>query len=118
MKKTMFIAVACLGFGIGFANAQTMDRVRVNLPYAARIGNVSLPAGEYSIRELKNSVIEITSEAHRGVNTFATVNQIVAPNHGMVDHTKVILRQDANGYRLQSIWLEGQDMGFELTSAE
>ena len=116
MKKRMFMAVACLGFGIGFAKAQSMESVRVNLPVATRVGDVSLPAGHYLIRELNNSVIEISSQDRKGVNTFATVNEVVGK--GAADHTKVVLKHDSNGYRIQTIWIEGEDIGYELTSAE
>jgi hypothetical protein len=115
MKKVMMTAVVCLGAAIG--SAQSMERVTVNLPVAAKVGNFSLPAGEYSIRELNNSVIEISSNARKGVSVFATVNQIDAPNHEAADHTKVTLRKDANGYQIDKIWVEGQDLGFELTTA-
>jgi hypothetical protein len=118
MTKKMLAAVACLGAAIGSAQTMTMEPVRVTLPYATKAGNVTLPAGEYSIRELKNSVLEISSEAHRGTNTFVMFNEITAPNGAAADHTKVILRHDANGYQIQSIWLQGQEIGFELTSAE
>jgi len=116
MTKKMLMAVACLGAAIG--SAQTMSTLHVNLPVAAKVGNFNLPAGEYSIHELTNSVIEISSDDHKGVSTFATVNSIVAPDQKTADHNKVVLRKDDNGYQVQQIWLEGQDMGFELTAAE
>jgi hypothetical protein len=116
MTKKMLMAVACLGAAIG--SAQTMNRLHVNLPFAAKVGNVSLPAGEYSIHEVTNSVIEITSDSRNGVNTFATVNSITTPNQKTADHSKVVLRKDDNGYQVQQIWIEGQDLGFELTAAE
>jgi hypothetical protein len=89
----------------------------VNLPVAAKVGNVSLPAGAYSIHEVSNSVIEISSDAKNGVSTFATVSSIIAPNLGTADSTKVILRQEKSGLQVDQIWLQGQDMGFELTTA-
>jgi hypothetical protein len=115
MKNVMITAVVCLGAAIG--SAQSMERVNVKLPVAAKVGNVSLPAGDYSIRELGNSVIEISSTARKGVSVFATVNQIDAPKHEAADHTMVTLRKDADGYQVDKIWLEGQELGFELTSA-
>jgi hypothetical protein len=116
MTKKMLMAVVCLGSAI--ASAQTMRTVHVNFPVATKVGSVSLPAGEYSIHEVMNSVIEISSDAHNGVSTFATVNSIVAPNHELADHSKVVLRKADNGYQVQKIWIEGEEMGFELTSAE
>jgi hypothetical protein len=115
MTVKMLMAVACLGAAIG--SAQSMETVHVNLPVAAKVGNVSLPAGAYSIRELSNFVIEITSDSRKGVNTLATVTPITAPNRETVDHTKVVLHKEENGYQVQKIWLEGQEIGFELTTA-
>lgn len=116
MTKKMLMAVACLGAAIG--SAQSMETVKVNLPVDTKVGNVTLPAGKYSIKELTNSVLEISSETSRGTNAFVGVNTVVMPNHEASTSTKVVLRKDANGYQLQTIWFEGQDVGFELTSAE
>jgi hypothetical protein len=115
MTKKMLMAVACLGAAIG--SAQTMETtVHVNLPYDTQVGKVSLPAGEYSIHEVSNSVIEIRSDARKGVNVFSIVTPVIAANHATADHTKVVLGQDDNGaYELKSIWLEGQDVGFEVS---
>jgi hypothetical protein len=104
-----------LGAAIG--SAQSIATVNVNLPVAAKVGNFSLPAGQYSIRELSNSVIEISSNARKGVSVFATVNQIDAPKHEAAEYTKVTLRKDADGYQVDKIWVEGKDLGFELTTA-
>lgn len=117
MKKTMIMAAVCLGAAMSLP-AQTMESLKVNLPVDSKIGNVTLPAGKYSIKELKNSVIEISSDSHRGQNVFATVNAVPAQK-GDTDKTKVVLRKEDNGqYDLQSIWIEGQDLGYELTAAE
>ena len=114
MMTKMFVAVACLGAAIG--SAQMIETsVRVNLPVDAKVGNVSLPAGDYSIRELKNSVLEISSYSRKGASAFVIVNPIETANHSGADHTKLILRKNENGYQLQSIWLEGQEMGFEVS---
>jgi hypothetical protein len=115
MTKKIFLAVACLGAGMSFG--QTMESVKVTFPYATKVGSVSLPAGSYSIREVMNSVLEITSDARKGVNTFVNVTPIAAPDQKTTEHTKVVLRHDSNGYQVQQIWLEGQDMGFELNTA-
>jgi hypothetical protein len=115
MKKTILATVVCLGAAV--ASAQTMTTVHVNLPVAAKVGKVSLPAGSYSIHELSNSVIEISSDARNGVKTLATVMPIVAPNVKTADSTKVVLRQENSGLQVDQIWLEGQDMGFELATA-
>lgn len=120
MIKKMFVAAACLGAVLGFATrpaaAQTMETaVKVNLPYLTKVGNVSLPPGKYSIREVTSSVIEIKSDARKGPSAFAIVSAVTTPKGANADHTKVTLKQEDNGaYEMKTIWLEGQDTGFEL----
>jgi hypothetical protein len=110
----MLMAVACLGAAIG--SAQTMNTtVKVNFAHDTQVGKVSLPAGKYSIKELANSVIEISSDDRKGVSAFAIVSPVSTPSGSAVDHTKVTLRQEENGtYDLKSIWVEGQEFGYEL----
>ena len=116
MRKTILGTVVCLG--AAFASAQTMTTtLHVNLPVAAKVGKFNLPAGGYSIRELSNTVIEISSDSRNGVQTLATVMPIVAPDQKTVNHTSVVLREESNGLQLDKIWLEGQDMGLELNTA-
>jgi hypothetical protein len=114
MKNKMMTAVVCLGLGV-VASAQTMTTVHVNLAQTTKVGSVNLPAGNYSIREISNSVIEITSDARKGMSTFATFSQVSTANGNVADRTKVVLKEDKEGnYELQSIWLEGQDLGLEV----
>ena len=117
MIKKMFVAVACLGAAMGYSSAQTLDAIRVNLPMNARVGNVNLPAGEYSVKELNSSVLEFKSQAHNGVSAFVNVFSITTPDGEAATHSKVVLKKSGDNYQIQSIWIEGQDLGFELTSA-
>jgi hypothetical protein len=114
MRTKMMMAVACLGAAIG--TAQTLETaVKVNLPYATKVGNVTLAAGKYSIKEVSGSVIEITSEERKGQSAFAIVSSVSTPSGAASDRTKVTLRQEENGsYDLKDIWVEGQEFGFEL----
>ncbi len=116
MKKTILGTVVCLGAAI--ASANSMETLKVTLPVAANVGHVTLPAGAYTIHELANSVIEFTPDSRKGVSTYATVNSVEMPNQKSADHSKVVLRKDDNGYQVDKIWIQGQEMGFELNSAE
>lgn len=114
MRNTILMAVACLGAAIG--SAQTMNTtVKVNFAHDTQVGKVSLPAGTYSIKELTNSVIEISSDNRKGPSVFAIVNAVSTPDGAFADRTQVTLKQEDNGtYDLKDIWLEGQDFGLEL----
>lgn len=118
MKKMIFGAVACLGLVIGFesaANAQSMDGMKVTFPVDAKVGKTTLPAGSYSIKELNNSVLEIKSQDKKGPSAFVTVMTVASAKP--VDKSKVVLKKEGEAYQVDSIWLEGQDLGFELTTA-
>ena len=113
MTIKMIGAVACLGAAFSFG--QSMETVKVNLPMDAKVGKVSLPAGQYSIHEVSNSVIQITSDGRKGVSAFVEVFPVVAAH--TAGESKVVLRKENDAYQVQTIWLQGQDMGFELTTA-
>ena len=115
MRKTILGTLVCLGAAIG--SAQMMETVHMTLPMAAKVGKVTLPAGSYSIREVSNSVVEISPDSRKGPSTLVAVMPIVAPNQKVADHTKVVLRQEDKGLQVDKIWLEGQDIGFELNTA-
>jgi hypothetical protein len=115
MTKKMLMAVACLGAAI--ASAQSMQTtVKVTFAHATQVGKTFLPPGNYSIKELNNSVIEISStDRNNGASAFATVFPVSKANGEMANSTKVVLREDEKGtFELKSIWLEGQEFGFEL----
>jgi hypothetical protein len=121
MKKSSFIALgvclaALLGIGIRPAAAQMVDIVTVRLPYAATVGNVTLPAGVYTIRDLKENgsspVLEIRSAS--GVAVSASATQVSAPNSRLAPTTSVVLRHANDKYQFDKIWIEGRDYGYDL----
>ena len=123
MKKTILGTVVCLGALIGLgskpAAAQMVDSVKVTLPFAASVGGVTLPAGDYMIRNIQgdggSSVLQISS---RNTSVDALAMQVIAPKNQGSDETKVVLKQSANGYKIQSVWIQGQELGYEFLSAE
>lgn len=120
MKKTILGTVVCLGALLGMASrpaaAQTMGTLKVNLPVAATVGGVTLPAGEYTVRNLQANVLQISS--FNGKSVDAIVTPVDAPKHNASNPSKVVLKQTEQGYKIQSIWVEGQDAGYEFLSAE
>jgi hypothetical protein len=111
---------ALLGFGTRPATAQMVDIVKVTLPHGATVGTITLPAGEYTIRDLtdggsSSSVLQILPEKGKGVT--AVVMRISEPNNKRADHTQVVLQHSGDTYQMDKIWLEGRDYGYELLSA-
>lgn len=116
MKKTLVGTVVCLGALMGTASAQMVEELKVNLPYAASIGGVTLPAGEYTVRDLQDdggsSVLQFSQ--YNGKSVAALANVVAAPKHQITDDAKVVLKNTGEGYQIQSVWLAGQELGYEF----
>jgi hypothetical protein len=124
MRNTILGTVVCLAalawMTTGTASASMVDEIKINLPCDASVGGVTLPAGEYTIRDMQNdggaSVMEIS--AYKGKSVFAIATEVIAPKQQSGSDTpKVMLTPKAEGgYQIQSIWLPGQEVGYEFST--
>jgi hypothetical protein len=112
MKKTILAAVVCLGGLMTTASAQIVGELRVNLPVAASLNGVTLPAGEYTIRDLQHDVLQIS--AYKGKSVDAVAMEVTAPNNQAPEESKVVLKQTGEGYEIQSIWIAGEEIGYQF----
>jgi hypothetical protein len=122
MKALIALGVclaSVLGIGLRPAAGQMVDIITVTLPTAATVGKVTLPAGVYTIRDLKEDgstpVLEIRSAS--GPSVTASVTQISVPNRKFAPQTAVVLRHEGNQYQIDKIWIEGRDYGYDLHPA-
>jgi len=108
-----------IGIGLRAAAAQMADIVTVKLPYAASVGKVTLPAGEYTIRDLKDdgSTVVLSIQSAAGPGVSALVTQVSSPNNKPARQTEVVLRLDGDKYQIDKIWLQGRDYGYDLHPA-
>ena len=92
------------------------DRVMVTFDRTVQIGSQTLPAGEYTVREMTGTsnlrVLEFTSG--NGTHLNATVTAISAPQNMPSSETKTILEDEVSGARLSRIWVQGKDYGYEF----
>ena len=125
MKNGSLLAVLGLALvlGLGFflpaASGQTLDTVKVTLPFETSVGAAVLPAGDYTIREVDNpegSVLEFTSTSgHYGA--LALANRVPTVNGQPAPKTEVVLRHDGSKYVPAAIWLQDRDYGYEFLGA-
>ena len=111
MKQTILAAVVCLGSAAAFA--QMPDPVKVTLPGPTTVGGVTLPAGNYTIKELdhsSNGVFQIIGDKGKSVSVL--VEPVIKSNGA--PKTEVILKQTETGYKMDSLWIEGSDTGFDF----
>ncbi len=117
MKIATFIGLGvCLAIS---AFAQLGDMVKVTLPRATMVGSVTLPAGDYTIRDINDeggstTVLQIRSD--KGLSVTAEVMLISEPDNKPAGRTEVVLRRQENQYQMDKIWFEGRDEGYQLLS--
>jgi len=106
IKSSLILLGVCaaLSFSAQPAAAQMVEIVTVKLPYTATVGNITLPAGAYTIRDLKE-------------DGSSPVVPTLAPNTRVTAQTQVVLRHEGNRYQVDKIWLQGRDYGYELPPA-
>ncbi len=115
-------SISALALGVCMAGAlaaQMSDIITVKLPYAATLGKVTLPAGEYTIRDLKDdgSTAVIAIQSVSGPSVSALVTQVSSPNNKLAGQTEVVLRHEGDKYQIDKIWLQGRDFGYDLHPA-
>jgi hypothetical protein len=120
MKRTRLATVMCLAALIGIASAQTVSTIKVTLPYAASVGGVTLPPGEYMVRDVLDngagSALQISGDDGRSIVVMAM--RIVAPKNQQVsDAPRVELKLTDAGYQIQNIWLAGREVGYEIVGS-
>ena len=119
MKQLLVLtAGVCLAAFSGFA--QMSDMVKVTLPRGAMVGTVTLPAGDYTIRDLTDdgssaSVLQIRSTS--GKMVVAEAMRISEPDNQRADRTEVILQRENGKYQMDKVWLQGRDYGYQLLTA-
>lgn len=113
-KRTLLTLGVCLasvlGIGLTTASAHSMD-VRVTLPFAATVGSVTLPAGDYTIQSLSgNSSAVVFRSANGSAVTAATIQ--VSDSSKSSGQTEVMFQRTDGKYSIDKIFVAGQ--AFEL----
>jgi hypothetical protein len=110
MKKNFLIALAvCLASAAGIA-AQPFRTLKANIPYPVVIGNVTLPAGDFTITDDtttgSSSLMIVRSDSGRAATMLMErTRDLKNPDSST---SKLELKPAANGYQIKSIEIEGQ----------
>jgi hypothetical protein len=114
MKNVLALSVFVLS-SLGVAAAQNGNIMTVKLPSAAMIGAKTLPAGEYTVRQVVtngNSAILQFSDAS-GLKATVFGEEIPAENY-LNNKSEVILKSDGEHFQIDKLWIADRAYGFEL----
>lgn len=122
MRKQIFSTFAMLSllFALAVVSVQAQSRsgITVKVPFAFQVGDKTLPAGDYSIKQLSQDalLIESTSGDERAI----------APAAGRVENSanaqpsteKLVFRQYGEQYFLAQVWMVRGASGRELNKTD
>jgi hypothetical protein len=122
MTKKLYSMFAMLSLTLMLAvvsvQAQSGRKVEVNVPFDFSLGNKTLPAGAYSIREYSQNSILIASadgKTHVLAMTLGTPQSDVTES---ALSARLIFRQYGNQYFLAQIWMTTGSDGRELNQSD
>jgi len=111
MKNVLAISVCFCSF-LGIAAAQNRTFMTVNLPNATMVGSTSLPAGEYTVREIQSAGNGAILQFSDVTGHRATVFAQEIPSD--VTRSEVTLKSDGERLQLDKIFLAERDYGFQV----
>ncbi len=98
------------------AQGPLSDVITISLPQMTRVGNQTLPAGEYQIRQLPTAsnprLLEFSSNS--GTTLEAAITTIAALDNNNQNETSVILERQGGEYFLKYVWIKGKSYGYEI----
>jgi len=121
MKKqayTMIALIVLVGSMAVAAQAQTSSRTLIaNIPFQFSVGDKTLPAGEYRVRQLNPdsdlAVVQIRSED--GENS-AVVHMMTVTGKAQ-ESAKLIFNRYGNHYFFAQAWVDGESSGLQAPKA-
>ena len=122
MKKNIYIAclvlVALVGITAKAQSSRSRQQLRFRVPFAFKVGNTLLPAGEYRVGIVNptsdRSVLRFTSSDAKSATMTTTINVEgwASPN------AKLSFRQYGNSYILAQVWMAGEATGLGIPTSK
>ena len=118
MKKTAYTMIALLvlvGSIAVAAQAQTVRhaQVRADIPFEFHVGNATLPAGEYLVKQLNTDSDAATMQITRKDGAAGAIVNMIGASGGDQAMTKLMFRRYGNQYYFAEVWVEGEKNGLQ-----
>jgi hypothetical protein len=114
MKKQVLKILSTLSLfvvlAVGSVYAQSDLRLKVNIPFEFSVGNETLPAGEYTVRQMFQGVLMIQNEDRSATKIFSTIG---AKARNIPNESSLVFHRYGDEYFLSKIWITGNETGRE-----
>ena len=114
MKKAFCRITGILALALLAAySVRAQEPVLVNIPFAFTAGQMTLPAGEYRVRNMVQAPAALLIQRTDGsASTFVMSNGVEA--NGPQTQSRLIFRRYGESYFLSQVWMEGHARGREV----
>ncbi|MBD0326362.1 MAG: hypothetical protein ICV68_08020 [Pyrinomonadaceae bacterium] len=122
MKKQFLVTFAMLSLLLALSlvsvQAQSGNRIEVQIPFAFQVGDKTLPAGDYNIKQLSQDTLLVESmEGEESVVAMAAGRVENNPN-AKPSTEKLVFRQYGDQYFLAQVWMTRGASGRELNKTD
>lgn len=122
MKKTAYTMMALLVLvgSMAAAQAQTARHapVRVSIPFQFHVGNATLPAGDYLIRELNAESNAATLQISNQAGSANAIVNMIGTMGPAQDVSKLTFRRYGNHYYFAEVWIDGAKDGLQAPKSK
>lgn len=113
MKKQALSLIGVLSLLLVAGSAFAQATVQSNVPFNFTVGNMTLPAGDYTISPVGNGGAVLIKSADRNAIQMVTLNAVESLERA--DRTKLVFHcYGRNHCFLYEVWVAGQSRGRQL----
>jgi hypothetical protein len=100
------------------AQSVSHAQMRVSIPFQFKVGNATLPAGEYLVRQINSDSGAATLQISRrdgGANALINMSGAIGDGRAM---TRLGFRRYGNQYYFGEVWVEGAQDGLQAPKSK
>jgi len=118
MKKqayTMIAMIVLVGSMAVAAQGQTSGYTRLiaNIPFEFKVGNKTLPAGEYAVSQVNPASDRVVLQLRRKDGSASALVQMNSVIGKAQESAKLIFHRYGNSYFFAQAWVDGETSGLE-----
>jgi hypothetical protein len=118
MTKKLYSTFAMMGLFLMLAfvsvSAQSRGKIEINVPFDFSLGNQTLPAGAYSVKQLSQNSMLVESADGQTRVLAQTPGRIQIDANEKAPQEKLVFHQYGKQYFLAQVWMVRGSDGLEL----
>jgi hypothetical protein len=122
MKKKLYSTFAMLGLFVTMAvvtvQAQSRGKLEITIPFDFHVGSKTLPAGEYSVKQLTQNSMLIKSANGEMIAIAQTPRAVQAGPNEKTAQERLVFQQYGKQYFLSQVWMVRGSDGRELNKSD